>query len=228
MPSSFRRGTASFWEVWPGFSDLAAWGLTDRVPRLIAVQPAGACALVSALNDGADDVTPSLGASSVADSLVVDAPRNARSALRRIRRSGGGGVIVDDETIVRWIARLARLTGVFAEPAAAAAPSPCRRRSGPISGISPPASAPGNPRGESSTQDARRHEERTHHHGENGVGGEKCGIDPLEIVRRHQCVATPIGDVAVPVIRLNRPILSTDRIFAIPESGPPAKEWRIF
>ena len=106
-----------------GFSDLAAWGLTDRVPRLIAVQPAGACALVSALNDGADDVTPSLGASSVADSLVVDAPRNARSALRRIRRSGGGGVIVDDETIVRWIARLARLTGVFAEPAAAAAPA---------------------------------------------------------------------------------------------------------
>ncbi|MCK5378579.1 MAG: threonine synthase [Acidobacteria bacterium] len=103
-----------------GFADLAAWGLIDRVPRLIAVQPQGASALVSALADGAEDVTPVPGAASIADSLVVEAPRNARSALRRIRESGGGGVTVSDEAIIGAIARLARLTGVFAEPAAAA------------------------------------------------------------------------------------------------------------
>jgi threonine synthase len=102
------------------FADLIAWGLIDRVPRLIAVQPDGASGLVSALADGAGDVTPVPGAASIADSLVVEAPRNARLALRRIRESGGGGVTVCDEAIIGAIARLARLTGVFAEPAAAA------------------------------------------------------------------------------------------------------------
>ncbi|MEN8162849.1 MAG: threonine synthase [Acidobacteriota bacterium] len=103
-----------------GFADLVAWGLMDRVPRLITVQPQGASSLVSALNDGAQDVTPVPGAASIADSLVVEAPRNARLALRRIRESGGGGIAVSDEAIIGAIARLARLTGVFAEPAAAA------------------------------------------------------------------------------------------------------------
>lgn len=103
-----------------GFADLMAWGLTDRMPRLIAVQPEGASALITALAEGRDDVVPVAGAASVADSLVVSAPRNARLALRRIRESGGGGVSVSDEAILESIARLARLSGVFAEPAAAA------------------------------------------------------------------------------------------------------------
>ncbi len=103
-----------------GFADLVNWGLINRMPRLIAVQPQGASSLISALDDGAEDVTPVPGAASIADSLVVEAPRNARLALRRIRQSGGGGVAVSDDAIIAAIARLARLTGVFAEPAAVA------------------------------------------------------------------------------------------------------------
>ena len=52
---------------------------------------------------------------------MVGAPRNALLCLRRIRESAGGGVAVSDEAIVAAIAELARHTGVFAEPAAAAA-----------------------------------------------------------------------------------------------------------
>lgn len=59
-------------------------------------------------------------AASVADSLVVDAPRNARMALERVRRSGGAGITVPDAAIVDAIALLARTCGVFAEPAGAA------------------------------------------------------------------------------------------------------------
>lgn len=104
-----------------GFADLARAGLIERVPRLIAVQPEGSAAIAQALWDDADSVAPVPGASSVADSLVVESPRNAILALQRIRSSGGGGVTVSDEAILAAIPFLARHTGVFGEPAAAAA-----------------------------------------------------------------------------------------------------------
>ena len=103
-----------------GFADLATAGLIERAPRLIAVQPDESAAIVHALQDGAESVTAVAGASSVADSLVVERPRNAILALQRIRESGGGGVVVDDQSILESIPFLARHTGVFAEPAAAA------------------------------------------------------------------------------------------------------------
>jgi threonine synthase len=104
-----------------GFADLERGGLIARRPRLVAVQPRGTAAIVQALRDGADGVTPVADAHSVADSLVVQAPRNARLCLCRVRESGGTGVAVSDDAILAAIARLARTTGVFAEPAAAAA-----------------------------------------------------------------------------------------------------------
>ena len=103
-----------------GFSDLRRCGLIQRMPRLIAVQPAGSAAIVHALGKGADTITPVANASSVADSLTVQAPRNALQCLRVVRASGGGGVAVSDGAILGAIAELARLTGVFAEPAGAA------------------------------------------------------------------------------------------------------------
>jgi threonine synthase len=103
-----------------GFADLKRCGLTRSVPRLIAVQPEGSAAIVHALRNGADTITPVANAASVADSLTVQAPRNALQCLRVIRASGGGGVAVSEDAIIRAIAELARLTGVFAEPAGAA------------------------------------------------------------------------------------------------------------
>ncbi|MFQ5530277.1 MAG: pyridoxal-phosphate dependent enzyme, partial [Gemmatimonadota bacterium] len=104
-----------------GFVDLARTGLVERVPRLITVQPEGSAAIVHALRTGAESVTPVPGAASIADSLVVESPRNAILALQRIRESGGGAVAVEDAAILESIPFLARHTGVFAEPASAAA-----------------------------------------------------------------------------------------------------------
>lgn len=104
-----------------GFADLERAGLIPHRPRLLVVQPEGSGALARALRARASAITPEPGAHSVADSLVVGAPRNALMALRAVRASGGAGVLVPDEAILDAIGQLARSTGVFAEPAAAAA-----------------------------------------------------------------------------------------------------------
>jgi threonine synthase len=103
-----------------GFADLVRCRLLKRAPRLIVVQPEGSPALARALRAGSPSVTPVANAASVADSLVVGTPRNAIMALDRVRASGGAGVTVRDEAILDAVAMLARTTGVFAEPAAAA------------------------------------------------------------------------------------------------------------
>jgi threonine synthase len=104
-----------------GFADLQRCGLVRNVPRLIAVQPKGSAAIIHALRGNAETVTRVANASSVADSLNVEVPRNALQCLRAIRSSNGAGVTVSDDAITKSIAELARLTGVFAEPAGAAA-----------------------------------------------------------------------------------------------------------
>jgi threonine synthase len=110
-----------------GFRDLATSGLIERMPRLIAVQPEGSSAIATALISGAESIRPVPGAASVADSLTVEVPRNAIQCLASVRASEGAGVVVTDEEIFLGISELARSTGIFAEPAAAAVVPGLRR-----------------------------------------------------------------------------------------------------
>lgn len=102
-----------------GFADLHGAGLIPRVPRLIGVQAEGSSALAQAFARG--DAAPSaVSAKTLADSISVDLPRDGRKALRAVRQSQGTFVTVSDEEILRAQVELARATGIFAEPAAAA------------------------------------------------------------------------------------------------------------
>ena len=102
-----------------GFRDLVVAGAISSIPRLIAVQASGAASLARAVRDGGDLRSVS-GSFSVADSICVDVPRAGLLAMRDIRATGGGAVIVDDGAILSALADLARISGIYAEPAAAA------------------------------------------------------------------------------------------------------------
>jgi threonine synthase len=105
--------------LWKGFCDLQRLGRIDRLPKLTGVQAAGAAPLADAVNG--DGVIRPVEGRTVADGINVGIPRDGTRALRAMRDSGGGAVKVSDDEIIAAIPRLARSTGVFAEPGAAAA-----------------------------------------------------------------------------------------------------------
>jgi len=116
--------------IWKGWCDLRAAGLIDRVPKIDCAQSAASAAIshtVRRLRDRSgsavdwstvvvDEVKPT----TVADSISVGRPRDGLAAVKAILLSGGEAVSVPDEEILTAIPDMARSTGVFAEPAAAA------------------------------------------------------------------------------------------------------------
>ncbi len=105
--------------VYKGFYDLFQLGWIERMPRIIGVQSERSAALANAWRAGLDVPEPVV-ASTRADSISVNAPRDAAKALRAVRASGGAFVTVSDQEILDAIAPLAREAAVFAEPAGAA------------------------------------------------------------------------------------------------------------
>ena len=104
--------------VYKGFKDLLRFGLIDRIPKIISVQAAGSDALYRAFQTGKFEVQP---ARTVADSISVDIPRNGRHALKQLRAHDGQVITVSDDEIIAAQARMSRNTGLFSEPAGAAA-----------------------------------------------------------------------------------------------------------
>lgn len=106
--------------LWKGFRDLLAIGLVDRLPRMLAVQSSRSNAVAAALDAGLA-APGAVSATTLADSISVDLPRDGVAAMRAVRESEGFAVEVDDEEILAAIPLLARNSGVFGEPAGAAA-----------------------------------------------------------------------------------------------------------
>lgn len=115
--------------IWKGFRDLKALGLIDRLPKLHCVQSEKSASISMAVREVESEpapidwktvVIPTVKAETIADSISVDFPRDGLAAVRAVIETGGEAVTVSDEEIIDAIPELARLTGVFAEPAAAA------------------------------------------------------------------------------------------------------------
>jgi threonine synthase len=105
--------------VHKGFKDIHALGWLERMPRIIGVQSTGSAAIANAFNRGDEDIQP-VQATTLADSISVDLPRDGVRAVRAARETGGTYITVTDEAILDAIAELGRV-GIFAEPAASTA-----------------------------------------------------------------------------------------------------------
>lgn len=105
-----------------GLKDLMALGWIDHMPRLMGVQAAGSNYLAEAWENGEDVLTKApIDDHTVADSISAGLPRDRMKAMAAVKETGGAYITVTDEEILAAIPALARGSGVFAEPAGAAA-----------------------------------------------------------------------------------------------------------
>ena len=117
--------------IWKGLRELHLVGLIDRLPKLVCAQSTGSSAVSRVVGrlqkkhpearalDWSAVRIHAVRATTVADSISVDRPRDGLAAVRAVIESGGEAVTVTDGEIMRAVREIARLSGVFVEPACA-------------------------------------------------------------------------------------------------------------
>jgi threonine synthase len=111
--------------VWKAFHEMKTVGLIKRTPKMLGVQAAGAAPVTTAFRTGG--ALKPIEPQTIADSIAVGVPRNWKKAVIAIQASGGTMINVQDEEILEAMRCTGRLTGIFAEPAAATAVAGVRR-----------------------------------------------------------------------------------------------------
>lgn len=98
-----------------GFKDLMKLGWLKQMPRIFGVQSDKSAAVANAYFAGNEEIIP-IEATTLADSISVDLPRDGVRAVRAARETGGAYITVSDETIISGIGELGKY-GIFTEPA---------------------------------------------------------------------------------------------------------------
>jgi threonine synthase len=111
--------------VWKAFREMKTLGLTECTPRMLGVQAEGAAPITTAFRTG-ETMRP-MEPHTLADSIAVGVPRNWKKAVLAVAESGGTMINVSDEEILEAMRYTGRLTGIFAEPAAATAVAGLKR-----------------------------------------------------------------------------------------------------
>jgi threonine synthase len=106
--------------VYKGFNELNKIGWIDKVPRFIAATATRAPSFFRAWKAGIEtfDVVPS---STIASGISVDVPCDGIAALRALRDTNGVVIECEDDEMIASMNELGVKTGVFVEPASAAA-----------------------------------------------------------------------------------------------------------
>ncbi len=104
--------------VYKGFEDLLRLQIIDHMPIIVAVQAKKSDNLVRNIENKKFEVENS---TTIADSISVDIPRNFYIAKQFLEEYNGEHISVSDEEIMTASQLLSKNTGLFAEPAAAAA-----------------------------------------------------------------------------------------------------------
>lgn len=106
--------------IWKGFEELHAMGLTKKLPKMIGIQAEGAAPIANMIKMGLNEIEIVKEPETIATAIRIGSPVNWKKAVRAIKESGGIAETVSDEEILSAQRLLARMEGIFVEPASAA------------------------------------------------------------------------------------------------------------
>mgnify|MGYP002009826487 CR=1 FL=1 len=107
--------------MWKAFAELGAIGwISDKRPRMVAVQATGCAPIVKAYNEGVEHAEPWPDAQTFASGIRVPAAIGDFLILRAVRESGGFATAVDDDTIEAARNEVALEEGILLCPEGAA------------------------------------------------------------------------------------------------------------
>jgi len=102
-----------------GFDQFLTLGLIDKIPRIFGAQADGCSPIARAFKQGSATVTPVASPDTIAKSIAIGDPGDGKYVLRTVRETDGGIESAGDPEILDAIFELAKLEGVFTEPAGA-------------------------------------------------------------------------------------------------------------
>jgi threonine synthase len=105
--------------IWKGFSEFHQLGLIKKLPKMTGIQAAGSAPIAQAIKNHKDTIIPVAKPETVATAIRIGAPVSWKKAMNAIRDSHGTAETVTDEEILDAQRILARIEGIFVEPASA-------------------------------------------------------------------------------------------------------------
>ncbi|MHA2221955.1 MAG: threonine synthase [Candidatus Thorarchaeota archaeon] len=107
--------------TWKGMQEIKSVGLSqESYPRIAGVQAKGCAPIINAFEKGLKEIVPIKRISTLALPIAMSDPLCGLNALDAINQTRGIGGTVTDNQILKAVLLLAKLEGVFAEPASAA------------------------------------------------------------------------------------------------------------
>jgi len=105
--------------IWKGFTEFHQLGFIRKLPKMTGIQAAGSAPIVQAIKTNSEKIVPVEKPETVATAIRIGAPVSWKKAVNAIRDSQGTAETVTDEEILAAQKLLARVEGIFVEPASA-------------------------------------------------------------------------------------------------------------
>ena len=105
--------------IWKGFTEFHELGVVKVLPKMTGIQAVGAAPIAQAIKNGSDTIVPVGKPETLATAIRIGAPVSWKKALIAIRESSGTAETVTDAEILAAQKLLARVEGLFVEPASA-------------------------------------------------------------------------------------------------------------
>ena len=105
--------------VWKGLSEFYQLGLIKKLPKMTGIQAEGSAPIAQAIKTGSDKIVPIEHPETIATAIRIGAPVSWKKAVNAIHESHGTAETVTDEEILDAQKTLARIEGIFVEPASA-------------------------------------------------------------------------------------------------------------